>query len=332
MKKSKPITSRGGDLPFEDAERQAFAKIKFSEEEVANVATRLVQGLKGVHLQAVQWATVRHLRPHLLWESSFEGDKELRRFRKSFKEYDLQDTPKQMTLSDFLCVMRSKKDVEIDLACFAKHLDYLQENDYSYLLTVQTVHASRDPRQLENPPSFVTLALSAFGKRIKYVLEEYCLVFDMVLTRHEREMRFKGSKLSSPPLNQRQLKTITIPSPIAVSKSMSNSRVVEDSLSAHDGSRSITISYEAPVIVEEAEEEEDKEDNAIDSITSSDSKESSKHALPTEAAAEKLSESSTSRSHSSAFIAVKKEWQTRDKEGRKSRHLSRQGSLSNIVK
>jgi hypothetical protein len=244
----------GPDLPFEEAERRAFARITFSQEEAGDVSTRIVQELKDSQLQPVQWATVRHLQPHPLWEGSFESDKELHKFRRSFKDYTLQDTPKQITLNDFLCMMRSKKDVDKDLTCFAKHLDYLQENDFSYLLTVQTVRAERDPRQLEHPPSLITKTIAVFGKRIHYILEEYCLVRDMVLTRHDRgtSVRTREATTQSP-MTHRQLRTITIPSPILgakapppppqVASNSSNSRVVEESHSAHDGSRSVTVSY-----------------------------------------------------------------------------------------
>ncbi len=225
----------------------------------SEVSTRVAREHQEPHPEYLQWAIVRHVDPVVRWEDSFESIEDLGKFRAPFKPYMLLDAPKSIDLVDFLCVMRSNAALDQSLTCFAKHLDYLQKNNYSYLLTVQRVHAALDPRKLDS--HILSRINGALGIHNKYVLEEYCLVRDMVLTQHDRHHQQQQRRRPPSPLAQPKPKT----------KTHAKAKVTSDVMSeSHD----------------------------VEEITSSDSAESSKKSLPTEAAAEYAADEEASRSHS----------------------------------
>jgi hypothetical protein len=183
-KGKKPIHLMG----LEEAEHRALGNLIMTTDEASRLSTRLRDeyGREPVEIQL--WATVRHLEPRARWEQSFADEATLNKFRASFKRnsYRVQDIPRRLPLPDFLANMRANEHRQ-DLKQFGRLVKYLEDSKLSWYLTVQTVHAERDPRQLD-PGSFWTALGAAFGKRIAYRLEEYCLVVDLILTNVDRRL------------------------------------------------------------------------------------------------------------------------------------------------
>jgi hypothetical protein len=181
-KGKKPIHLMG----LEEAEHRALGNLIMTTDEASRLSTRLRDeyGREPVEIQL--WATVRHLEPRARWEQSFADEATLNKFRASFKRnsYRVQDIPRRLPLPDFLANMRANEHRQ-DLKQFGRLVKYLMDEKLSWYLTVQTVHAERDPRQLD-PGSFWTALGAAFGKRIAYRLEEYCLVVNLILTNVDR--------------------------------------------------------------------------------------------------------------------------------------------------
>lgn len=170
------------NLPFDLAERKALAQLSFDEPAASRFATRIVGEYASGRPQFLIWCVVRHSAPRRRWEPHLDDDAALSKFRASFVKYEPLEKPKPLPLTEFLAAMRSNRPAELTI--FSRVVDFLQECNVSWLLTSQSATAERTPKQLDT--SFGARLATAFGQRIEYRLEEYCLVVDLVLTRFDR--------------------------------------------------------------------------------------------------------------------------------------------------
>jgi len=172
----------------EELETNIYAKFTLSDWYEAKVFTRIISAFELGQTRVLIWGAIRVDSPKAYWEKSFEDVGVLAKYRSSFLEYRRVNKAYRISLDELLDDMTENPDTE-SIHLLSALVYYLQEIQYSVVLTKQEVFAKRDPTLLD-PDSTAARFASFLGMNVEYRLFEYTLMTDVVLTRYTNQQYY----------------------------------------------------------------------------------------------------------------------------------------------